>query len=40
LEAENARLRANEEAQKPRTRKKVKEGANDKFASMAAIAKA
>lgn len=40
LEAENARLRANNEAQKPRTRKRVKKGANNKFASIAAIAKA
>ena len=40
MEAENARLRASEEAQKPRTRKRVKEGANDKFASIEAIAEA
>jgi len=40
LEAENVRLRANEEAQKPRTRKRVKESVNNRFASIEVIAEA
>ena len=40
LEAENLRILEDSKAEKPRMRKKVKEPANDKFASMEDIAEA
>jgi hypothetical protein len=40
LEAENLRILEDSKAEKPRTRKKVKEPANDKFVSMEDIAEA